>query len=79
MARHIRDEDLQAIEDAVRHHPEGLTAQQIADALESAPPRRTLQYRLKSLVESKRLVMEREGSRAHYRLPQNATAVGVVV
>jgi hypothetical protein len=78
VARRIRDEDLQAIEDAVRHHPEGMTAQQIADALESAPPRRTLQYRLKSLVESKRLVMEREGRWAHYRVPQNTTAVGVV-
>jgi len=79
VARRIRDEDLQAIEDAVRHHPPGMTAQQIADALESAPPRRTLQYRLKSLVESKRLVMEREGRWAHYRVPQNATAAGVVV
>ena len=35
-----------------------MTAQQINDALESAPPRRTLQYRLKSLVDSRRLIME---------------------
>lgn len=59
------------------HHPEGMTAQQIADALESAPPRRTLQYRLKSLVDSKRLVMVGEGRWAHYRVPRNAAAVGV--
>ena len=47
----------------MRQHPDGLTAQQqIDDALQSAPPRRTLQYRLKSLVSSKRLVMEGTGS-----------------
>ena len=68
MARRIQEEDLQVIEEAVRQHPEGMTAQQINAALESAPPRRTLQYRLKSLVDSKRLVMEGTGrwARAGY-------------
>src|SRR5262249_6764029 len=33
--------------------PEGLTAQEISDALKSATPRRTLQYRFKSLVDDK--------------------------
>jgi hypothetical protein len=68
---------LQAIEEAVRHHPEGATAQQIADALESVPPRRTLQYRLKFLVDSKRLVMEGEGRWARYRAPRTEAVVGV--
>jgi hypothetical protein len=77
VARRIQDEDLQTIEDAVRHHPEGMTAQQIADALESAPPRRTLQYRLKSLVDSKRLVMVGAGRWAHYRVPLSEAAVGM--
>ena len=51
MVRRIQDEDLQMIEEVVRDHPEGVTAQQIAAALDAAPPRRTLQYRLKSLVD----------------------------
>jgi len=75
MARRISDEDLQAIEDVVRLHLEGMTAQQVADALDVAPPRRTLQYRLKSLVDSKRLIMEREGRWARYRVPRIAAAV----
>lgn len=70
MARRVREEDLRAIEQAVQRHPEGVTAQQIADALESAPPRRTLQYRLKFLVDDGRLVMEGEGRWARYRLPK---------
>ena len=57
MARHMREEHLLAIEDVLREHPEGRTASQIHDALTSAPPHRTLQYRLKSLVDSKRLIM----------------------
>lgn len=77
MVRRILEEELQAIEEAVRAHPEGATAQQIADALESAPPRRTLQYRLKSLVDSSRLVMEGEGRWARYRVPRTEAAAGV--
>ncbi len=61
---------MRAIEEAVRRYPEGVTAQQITDALDSAPPRRTLQYRLKSLVDSNRLVMEGEGRWARYRMPR---------
>ena len=78
MARRIQEEDLQAIEDAVRAHPEGVTAQQIADALEAPPPRRTLQYRLKSLVDDRRLVMEGEGRWARYRVPGVVEAAVVI-
>ena len=70
MARCIREEHLRAIEEAVRQYPEGRTAQQISDALASAPTRRTLQYRLKSLVDGKRLVMEGRGRGVRYRAPQ---------
>ena len=70
MPRRMQEEDLRAIDGVVRPHPDGLTAQQIDDALESAPPRRTLQYRLKSLVDSKRLVMEGTGRWARYRVPR---------
>ena len=70
MARRIREEDLQAIEEVVRPHPEGRTAQQISDALASEPARRTLQYRLKSLVDSQRLAMQSRGRGTRYRVPQ---------
>ena len=79
MARRIREEYLQAIEEAVRQHPEGMTAQQINDALESAPPRRTVQYRLKSLVDSKRLIMESSGRWARYRVPRMVSVAGHAV
>ena len=49
MARHLKEEGLRAIEEVLRQQPDGRTASQIADALISAPPLRTLQYRLKSL------------------------------
>jgi len=42
MARRIQEEDLQALEDAARRHPEGVTAQQIADQLASALMRAAL-------------------------------------
>ena len=67
MARQIREADLRAIEEAVSRRPEGMTARQIAEALENAPAHRTLQYRLRSLVDSKRLVMEGSGRGARYR------------
>ncbi len=76
VARRIQEKDLHAIEDAARAHPKGVTAQQIADALESAPPRRTLQYRLKFLVDDRRLIMDGEGRWARYRVPEAGKATG---
>ena len=70
MARRIREADLKAIEETVRSHPDGRTARQIAEALADAPAHRTLQYRLKSLVDSNRLVMEGSGRGARYRVPR---------
>ena len=46
-----------------------MTVQQIHDALVLPPPRRTLQYRLKFLVDSNRLVMEGVGRSVRYRVP----------
>ena len=76
MARRIPEEHLQEIERVVRRHPDGLTAQQIDDALPSAPPRRTLQYRLRLLVSRERLVMEGTGRCARYRPVQVISATG---
>ena len=69
MANRIPDEDLAAIEDAVRRHSGGVTLQQIANALKNSLPRRTLQYRLRYLVNAKRLVADGEGRWTKYRLP----------
>ena len=69
MARRIPEENLLLILEAVRARPEGATASQVSEALESPPPRRTLQYRLRSLVEADRLVMEGSGRWARYRVP----------
>ena len=69
MARRIREAELQAIEAAVRRHPDGMTARQIAGALKDVPAHRTLQYRLKHLVKSKRLVVVGSARGARYRIP----------
>jgi DNA-binding transcriptional ArsR family regulator len=69
MARPLPEQELQAIEEAVRRHPGGATVRQIADTLPGLP-RRTLQYRLKYLVDAKRLVAEGERRWTRYRLPQ---------
>jgi hypothetical protein len=74
MAKQIPEQDLKAIEEAVNHHPDGLTLQQIVDELKADLPRRTLQYRLKYLVNAKRLVTEGEGRWTKYRLPQQQPA-----
>src|SRR5262245_62059923 len=80
MAKTIDEEALKEIEDVVRPHgPQGLTAAQIGTALASTPPPRTLQYRIKYLVDHKRLF--REGARrgARYAVPRIAEVVGVAV
>ena len=69
MAKRIPEEHLRAIEEAARPHLEGVTAQQIAGALKTAVPLRTLQYRLKYLADNQRLIKEGEGRWAKYRLP----------
>lgn len=76
MARRIREEDLRALENAVRGRPEGATAREIAEALRFPPPRRTLLYRLKTLVDGGRLVVAGAGRRTRYRTPVTAPPAG---
>ena len=75
MARHVPEDHLRAIEEVLREHPEGMTASQIETALATTPPRRTLQYRLKSLVDSRRLTMVGAGRWARYRVPRQIPLV----
>ena len=69
MAKPMPERELRAIEAAVGDRPDGVTVSEIAAALETEVSRRTLQYRLKRLVETGRLVREGEGRWARYRLP----------
>jgi hypothetical protein len=65
---------LAAIEEAVRLKPNGADLRDIARRLKSAVPRRTLQYRLKYLVDAGRLVKEGDDRWAKYRLPAEVEA-----
>jgi hypothetical protein len=76
VAKRIPDSELQTIEDASRCHPEGVTAQEIARTLKAAIPLRTLQYRLKHLVDHNRLIREGGGRWAKYRLPPPQAPAG---
>ena len=69
MAKRIPEKDLEAIEDAVRRHTDGVTTRQIASELTAEVPLRTLQYRLKYLADAGRLHKESEGRWTKYRLP----------
>ncbi len=69
MAKRRPEEDLHEIEAAVRRQPGGVSAHQIASTLTAKLPQRTLQYRLKYLVNAGRLRKEGEGRWTTYRLP----------
>ena len=72
MPKRIPESEFEAIQAAVRPHPAGCTARQIALDAGTDLPFRTLQYRLKSLVEAGRLVREGQGRGSRYRLPAKA-------
>ena len=69
MVKRIAEQELGMIEGIVRAHSEGLSAAEIARELGLDLPRRTLQHRLKRLVEDKRLVREGEKRGVRYRVP----------
>lgn len=75
MAKKIPEEGLAAIEEAVKRKVGGASLAEISEALKPAIPRRTLQYRLKYLVDEGRLVTEGEGRGAKYRIPEKSSAV----
>ncbi len=70
MPRPMPTDELDEIEKVVRARGEAVTTPEIAQALDGSIPRRTLQYRLKRLVDDGRLVMEGEGRWARYRTPE---------
>jgi DNA-binding transcriptional ArsR family regulator len=68
LAQHIPEKELTAIENAVGLQAGGAGVREIADALKTKVPLRTLQYRLKHLVDAGRLLKEGEGRWAKYSL-----------
>jgi len=78
MPRRMPEQDLETIIAAVDHWPNGATARDIADGIGEEVPFRTLQYRLKHLVETGRLAREGEGRWAKYRLTHVEGRSGLV-
>lgn len=68
MAKRIPEEALAAIEKAVQLRPEGADLPHIASSLNPPVAKRTLQYRLKYLVDAGRLVKESDDRWAKYRI-----------
>ncbi len=68
MPRRIPEQELEAIVAAVARRPSGVSAPDIADALGDEVPFRTLQYRLKHLVDEGRLAKAGKGRWAKYQL-----------
>jgi hypothetical protein len=62
-------QELNALIEIVRRHPDGAGLQDIAAALHDDVPMRTLQHRLQRLVEEGHLVREGERRWARYKLP----------
>src|SRR2546423_1354058 len=71
MPRLMPEPELDEIEKVVRAQP-GITSAEVEDALAGSVPRRTLQYRLKHLVDEGRLVRDGGGRWARYRTPEAA-------
>jgi len=66
MAKPAPEQDFQAIEAVLRRYPEGAGLKQIAADLKATLALRTLQYRLKHLVDEGRLLRRGEGRWALY-------------
>lgn len=68
MANKVPEDALKELQDIVGGHPDGISAPDIAKNLSETIPRRTLQYRLKQLVEVGLLRMAGSGRWAKYHL-----------
>jgi hypothetical protein len=74
--KQIAEEDIAEILAAVARHPGGARRADIAKSLSQELAQRTLQFRLKSLVQAGRLVPTGEGRAAKYLLPEGPAAPG---
>ena len=78
MAKRVPEEKFQAIEAIVAMSPNGIGVREIANKLDEKIPRRTLQYRLKSLVDEGRLLTEGEKRGVKYKSPVAKAIYGEV-
>ena len=78
MAKRVPEEKFQAIEAIVSMFPNGTGIREIANNLDEKIPRRTLQYRLKYLVNEGRLLTEGEKRGVKYRLPVTRAIYGEI-
>lgn len=69
MPKRIPEEKLSAILEIVAQFPNGGSVDQVATKLPPSLPRRTLQYRIAQLVQSKRLIPKGEGRGRRYQVP----------
>lgn len=77
MAKTISETQLTAIEKAVSTRTEGMGIQDILDLLGEELPRRTLQYQLKHLVDSGRLIRTGQKRAARYEIASGFAAADV--
>jgi Fic family protein len=70
MAKSSSEANFSAILDAVGVNPDGISVRDLLVVLQPAPPKRTLQFRLRRLVEKGRLVAQGNGSARKYLLPK---------
>lgn len=70
----ISEEDIELILDLLSRFPEGASLEQILIGLTPPPPRRTLQYRLASLIKQGRLEAIGSSKKRLYRLPAKKNA-----
>ena len=68
MPKIISPQELDRIAELIARYPEGIGMEALLQALETSLPRRTLQRRLATLVEQKRIHTEGEGRALKYRL-----------
>ena len=74
MPKQLGESDFAAILAAVANHPGGASRMEIAAGLPQALAPRTLQFRLRNLVQAGRLVTEGQGRALKYRLPSSPAA-----
>lgn len=70
MARQVPEAELEAVVKVVAQFQSGAALEEIAASLQIDLPRRTLQRRLATLVEHKRLIVEGRARASRYRLPE---------
>jgi len=76
MANQISSDAISEIIAAIGSHPDGASLQDVAKALKTEVPQRTLQYRLRQMVTDGRITKVADGRWTKYQLPDKHSAAG---